>query len=382
MSPYIYDQPEWPRFCWDSNRLMQPLASVRHQQGRLLGRMDALGFRLQQEAVLQTLAEDVVKSSEIEGEKLDVSQVRSSFARRLGMDGGRFEAADRHIEGAVEMMLDATRHFDRPLTPERLFAWHASLFPTGHSGKRRISVGAWRDDSAGLMQIVSGPVGQERVHFEAPAAGRLEQETQLFLEWFNQDGASADAVLKAGIAHLWFVTINPFDDGNGRIARTIADLVLARSERSPQRFYSMSGQIRKERTAYYDILEQTQKGTLEITPWLEWFLACFGRAIDGAQALLTAVLSKARFWQAFSAITLTERQRLVLNRVLDGSEGKLTTSKWAAIANCSSDTALRDIRELVEGGILIRNPGGGRSVSYSLADFTKSRDAVRPGIEQ
>lgn len=369
MSSYIYDEPDWPRFRWDSDRLMQPLIAVRHQQGRLLGRMDALGLPFQQEAVLQTLTEDAVKSSEIDGEKLDVGQVRSSIARRIGMGAGSFEAADPHVGGVVEMMLDATRHFDQPLTAERLFAWHASLYPTGRSGVREIRVGAWRDDRTGLMQLVSGPTGQERVHFEAPAAGRLEQEMQLFLNWFNQDGASADPVLKAGLAHLWFVTIQPFDDGNARISRTIADLVLARSERSPQRFYSLSAQIRKERTAYYDILEQTQKGTLDVTPWLEWFLACLGRAIEGAQGVLAAVLSKARFWQAFS---LNERQRLVLNRALDGSEGKLTTSEWAVFAKCSSDTALRDIRELVEWGILVRNPGGGRSVSYSLAKIQES----------
>ncbi len=332
--------------------------------------MEALGFHLRQEAVLQTLTEDVVKSSEIEGEKLDASQVRSSIARRLGMDVGGTEAADRHIEGVVEMMLDATRHYDQPLTAERLFAWHASLFPTGRSGMRKIRVGAWRDDSTGPMQVVSGPIGRERVHFEAPAAARLEREMQAFLDWFNEDGAGADtdAVLKAGLAHLWFVTIHPFDDGNGRVARAVADLALARSEHSAQRFYSMSAQIRHERAAYYDMLEQTQKGTLDITPWMEWFLACLGRAIDGAQTTLAAVLAKARFWQAFGTVPINERQRLMLNRLTESFEGTLTTSKWAKIAKCSSDTALRDILELVERGILVRNPGGGRSTSYAVVE--------------
>ena len=366
---YIHERPNWPKFRWDHEKLAKPLASVRHQQGRLIGHMEALGFPLQQEAVLQTLTEDVVKSSEIEGEHLDANQVRSSIARRLGMDVGGLEPADRQVEGVVEMMLDATRHHDQPLTAERLFAWHASLFPTGRSGMRKIGVGAWRDDSTGPMQVVSGPIGREHVHFEAPAAARLKREMTAFLDWFNEDHAhtDTDAVLKAGLAHLWFVTVHPFDDGNGRIARAIADLVLARSEQSPRRFYSMSAQIRQERTAYYDLLAQTQKGTMDVTLWMEWFLACLGRAIDGAQTTLAAVLSKARFWQAFRTVPINVRQRLVLNRLLDGFEGKLTTSKWAKIAKCSSDTALRDILELVEHGILVRNPEGGRSTSYALA---------------
>ncbi|MBI3491440.1 MAG: Fic family protein [Acidobacteria bacterium] len=365
----IHERPGWPAFRWDREALAKPLASVRHQQGRLIGHMGALGFPLQQEAVLETLTEDVVKSSEIEGEKLDAGQVRSSIARRLGMDVAGLVASDRHVDGVVEMMLDATRRYDAPLTAKRLFAWHASLFPTGRSSLRKIRVGAWRNDRSGPMQVVSGPIGRERVHFEAPAAGRLKAEMQAFFDWFNEDGdrAGLDAVLKAGVAHLWFVTVHPFDDGNGRIARAIADLVLARSERSPQRFYSMSAQIRQERGAYYDILERTQKGTLDITPWMEWFLACLGRAIDGAQTTLATVLQKARFWQAHRDVALSERQRLVLNRLLDGFEGHLTTSKWAKIAKCSSDTALRDILDLVERGLLVRNPSGGRSTSYALA---------------
>ncbi len=365
----IHELADWPRFRWDREKIAKPLASVRHQQGRLIGHMEALGFPLQQEAVLTTLTEDVVKSSEIEGDKLDAGQVRSSIARRLGMDVGGLVTADRHVEGVVEMMLNATRHYDQPLTAERLFAWHASLFPTGRSGMRKIRVGAWRDDKSGPMQVVSGPIGRERVHFEAPAAKKLNREMRAFVDWFNDhgDGSGIDAVLKAGLAHLWFVTVHPFDDGNGRIARAIADLTLARSEHSPQRFYSMSAQIRQERGAYYDILEQTQKGTLDITPWMEWFLACLGRAIDGAQTTLSAVLQKARFWQTLRDVSMNERQRLVLNRLLDGFEGNLTTSKWAKIVKCSSDTALRDIAELVERRVLTRNTAGGRSTSYALA---------------
>jgi Fic family protein len=363
----IHELADWPRFRWDRERLAKPLASVRHQQGRLIGHMEALGFQLQQEAVLKTLTEDVVKSSEIEGENLDANQVRSSVARRLGMEVGGLKAADRHVEGVVEMMLDATRKYDEPLTVERLLAWHASLFPTGRTGMRKIRVGAWRDDKTGPMQVVSGPIGRERVHFEAPAARKLNHEMKAFVNWFNKD-ADIDAVLKAGLAHLWFVTIHPFDDGNGRIARAIADLALARSGHSPQRFYSMSAQIREEREEYYSILERSQKATLDVTTWMEWFLACLGRAIDGAQTTLSAVLHKARFWQSVRDVAINERQRLLLNRLLDGFEGNLTTSKWAKIAKCSTDTSLRDITELVERGILVRNAAGGRSTSYGLAD--------------
>lgn len=367
---HIHELPDWPKFHWDQERLATILASVRHRQGRLIGHMEALGFPLQQEAVLQTLTEDVVKSSDIEGEKLDASQVRSSIARRLGMNVGGVQAADRHVEGVVEMMLDATRRYDQPLSEERLLAWHAALFPTGRSGMRKIRVGAWRDDSAGPMQVVSGPIGRERVHVEAPAADRLDREIKAFLDWFNDDGGDTDIdpVLKAGLGHLWFVTLHPFDDGNGRAARAIADLALARSERSSRRFYSMSAQIRQERNEYYEILERTQTGTLDVTPWMDWFLACLGRAIEGAQTTLAAVLHKGRFWQAFRDVPINDRQRLVLNRLLDGFEGKLTTSKWAKSTTCSSDTALRDILDLVERGVLVRNAGAGRSTSYSLAE--------------
>jgi Fic family protein len=285
---------------------------------------------------------------------------------RTAPDIGGLKPADRNVEGIVEMMLDATRRYDQPLTEERLFAWHASLFPTGQSGMTKIRVGAWRDDSAAPMQVVSGPVGRERVHFQAPAADRLDREMKAFLDDFNGK-ADADLVLRAALAHLWFVTIHPFADGNGRIARAIADMVLARSENSPQRFYSMSAQIRQERSDYYNMLEQTQKGTLDITPWMGWFLGCLARAIEGAQITLGAVLAKARFWESISSVAVNERQRLVLNRLLDGFEGKLTSSKYAKLAKCSQDTASRDIASLVERGVLVRNPQGGRSTSYALA---------------
>jgi Fic family protein len=365
IGPYIHDLADWPSFRWESRLLSAKLAEVRYRQGRLVGQMKALGFPLRTEAVLQTLTEDVLKSSEIEGEVLDRQQVRSSIARRLGIDIGGLTAADRHVEGVVEMMLDATQHYTKALTGERLFSWHAALFPTGRSGMSRIKVGAWRDDKTGPMQVISGPIGKERVHFEAPGAGRLRVEMKKFLDWFNKDDAS-DLVLKAGIAHLWFVTIHPFDDGNGRIARAIADMVLARSEDSSQRFYSMSAQIQQERKRYYEILEATQKGTLDITDWLGWFLDCLGRAFERAEGTLAAVLTKDRFWDQYASAGLNERQRQIVNQLLDGFEGKLTSSKWAKLAKCSQDTALRDIEDLVRKGILNKDAAGGRSTSYSL----------------
>lgn len=363
---YIHELEGWPGFRWDEGRIAQRLVPVRHRQGRLIGRMEALGFSLRAEAVLATLTEDVLKSSEIEGEVLDRDQVRSSIARRLGLDIGALTPADRNVEGVVEMILDATQKFADPLTDERLFGWHSALFPTGRSGMTRIIVGTWRDDATGPMQVVSGPIGRERVHYQAPVAPRLDAEMSTFLKWFEAE-AALDPVLKAALAHLWFVTIHPFDDGNGRIARAIADMALARSEQSPQRFYSMSAQIRAERKAYYDILEATQKGDLDITAWLEWFLACLDHAIEGAERTLSSVLHKVRFWEAIEDQTLNERQRDMINRVLNEFEGKLTSSKWATITKSSQDTALRDITELVERGILVRDPGGGRSTSYSLA---------------
>jgi Fic family protein len=363
---YIYDRPGWPGFTWQGGILAEPLAAVRHQQGRLIGHMEALGFPLRQEAVLKTLTSDVLKSSEIEGERLDAGQVRSSLARRLGIEIGALKPADRNVEGVVEMMLDATRHYARPLSMERLFAWQASLFPTSRSGMHKIKTGAWRDDSTGPMEVISGPIGKERIHYEAPAAKRLNRDMKKFLTWFNRK-TEVDPVLKAALAHLWFVTIHPFDDGNGRIARAIADMALARSENSSQRFYSMSSQIRQERSAYYEILERTQKGPIDITPWMQWFLACLGRAIHGAQTALGTVLAKAQFWERLKEVSLNDRQRLVLNRLLDGFEGKLTTSKYAKLTKTSPDTALRDILYLVEHGALDRGPEGGRSTGYTLA---------------
>ena len=363
---YIYDHPDWPNLRWDEGGLAEVLADVRYRQGRLIGRMEALGFDLRQEAVLETLTGDVVKSSEIEGENLDGEQVRSSVARRLGMDAGGLSRVDRNVDGVVEMMMDATSNYALPLTAERLYVWHSSLFPTGRSGMRRITVGGWRDDSAGPMQVVSGPMGREQVHYEAPPAARLDEEMRAFLGWFNAH-AETYGVIRAGLAHLWFVTIHPFDDGNGRIARAIADMVLARSEGSPQRFYSMSSRIMRERDDYYDVLERTQKGTLDVSGWQEWFLACLGRAIDDAQTTLSGVLAKARFWEDAARVPLNGRQRLVVGRLLDGEfRGKLTTSKWAKLAKCSQDTALRDIQDLMAHGILARSREGGRSTSYDL----------------
>lgn len=365
---YIYEQKDWPKFRWQDEVLVARLAEVRHRQGRLVGRMEALGFRLREESVLDTLTEDVLKSSEIEGEHLDREQVRSSIARRLGMDIAGMVHADRDVEGVVEMMLDATQSYSNPLTKERLFAWHASLFPTGRSGMAEITVGDWRDDADGPMQVVSGPVGRRHVHYEAPSAKSVAREMAAFLKWLESD-KTIDGVLAAGIAHLWFVTIHPFEDGNGRMARAIADLMLARSEGSSQRFYSMSSRIRTLRESYYKVLEATQKGEMDITAWLEWFLSCLSGAFDQAEETLSSVLDKARFWEAIQDVELNERQRRVLNRLLDGFEGKLTSSKWAKVAKCSQDTATRDIEDLLLKDILVRGPGGGRSTSYELATY-------------
>lgn len=358
---YIHELAGWPHFLWDEDGAARLLIELRHQQGRFIGSMGSIGFQLREEAVLETLTQDVVKSSAIEGEVLDPSLVRSSVARHLGMESLGLNPVDRNIEGVVAMLLDATQKFDRPLTKERLWRWHTELFPTPRS---KIRVGAWR---TGPVEVVSGPMGREKVHFEAPAAARVDHEMERFLHWCNQD-TKIDPVLKAALAHLWFVTIHPFDDGNGRIGRAIVDLLLARSEQSPNRFYSLSAQIQKERKGYYAILEQTQKGTLEITPWIEWFLSCLGRAIGGAVSMLGGVMRKARFWEAHQTETFNERQRKILNRLLDGFEGKLTSSKWAKICKCSQDTAYRDISDLCDRKILVKNEGGGRSTSYSICD--------------
>ncbi len=331
-----------------------------------MGGMERLGFALQSEATLQTLTLDVLKSSEIEGELLDAAQVRSSIARRLGIDIAGMVTADRQVEGIVEMMLDATQHFDEPLTEERLFSWHAALFPTGRSGMHKIVVGTWRDNpSHDPMQVVSGPMGKETVHYEAPAAELLPDEMNRFLQWFNET-SNTDPVVKAAIAHLWFVTVHPFDDGNGRIARAVADMQLSRADSTAQRFYSMSAQIRKERNAYYAILEKTQRGNLDITEWLEWFLQCLGRSLNAPEEILSLVLKKASFWKAQEKTIFNQRQVLLLNKLLDGFDGKLTSSKWAKIAKCSHDTALRDINDLIEKKVLIKEDAGGRSSSYVL----------------
>lgn len=376
---YIYQLKGWPKFVWDQEKITAFLGPVRNRQGKLVGRMEALGFALRAEAQLKTLTLDVLKTSEIEGEILNAAQVRSSVARKLGLDIAGLVPSDRHVDGVVEMTLDATQNFKKPLTRDRLFGWHASLFPGGRSGLHKITTGAWRKDSHGPMRVVSGPIGREKVHYEAPPAACLSKEMKAFLDWLKR-GAEIDPVLKAGIAHLWFVTLHPFDDGNGRIARAIADMQLARSDGSAQRFYSMSAQIRKERQDYYAVLEKIQKSPrrgdgekepslaegIDITFWLEWFLGCLDRALDSTETVLADVLKKARFWEEHPSASMNPRQRAILNKVFEGFEGKLTSSKWAKIAKCSQDTAHRDILELVEKGILVKDPAGGRSTSYSL----------------
>ena len=365
-SKYIWQASDWPAWRFDLAALAAPLAEVSRVQGMLMGRLADVGLTLRDQASLAALTEDVVKTSEIEGEQLNVESVRSSLARRLGVDIGALATVDRHVEGVVAMVLDATTNCHAPVSRERLFGWHAALFPTGYSGLSKINVGGWRDDTSGPMQVISGPIGRQRVHFEAPPADRLEVETRRFLDWLNRP-SNEPPLLKAGLGHLWFVTLHPFDDGNGRIARAIGDLLLARADGSPQRFYSLSAQIQRERKAYYDILERTQKGSMDVTEWLAWFLDTLHRALDEAQNTLDAVLTKARFWQRWATTPMNERQVKLLSRLLDGFEGKLTSSKWAAIAKCSPDTALRDITDLVTRGVLRKSDAGGRSTSYELA---------------
>lgn len=366
---YIYQQKDWPNFQWDNTKLVNLLASVHIHQGYLFGRMEALGFNLRDEAMLRTLTLDVVKNSEIENEILDSDQVRSSVARRLGMNIAALVPSDKRIDGVVEMMLNATQHFDKPLTKERLQEWHTLLFPHPESGFYKIIAGDWRNDHHGPMQVTSGAIGRERVHFQAPDAKQIEKEMKKFLAWFNAK-QNIDPVIKAGIAHLWFVTIHPFEDGNGRIARTIADLQLARADDNSQRFYSMSAQIRQERNAYYKILEETQKGNLDITHWLEWFLTCLDHSLTSTDKVLADVVTRTRFWENNKAESLNPRQRDMLNKLLDNFYGKLTTTKWAKLTKCSQDTALRDIQDLINRGILIKDDAGGRSTSYSLPKNT------------
>jgi Fic family protein len=365
ISTYIYQQKNWAGFAWDSDALMPKLGIVRHMQGKLSGKMEALGFSLREEAVLETFTIDVLKSSEIEGELLQPEQVRSSIARKLGMDISGLVRSDRHVDGVVEMMMDATQNYNQPISQKRLFAWHTSLFPTGISGMHKIAVGKWRNDTNGPMQVVSGALGKERVHYQAPDADLINAEMNHFIKWFNSKEI-IDPVLKAAIAHLWFVTIHPFEDGNGRMARTITDMQLARADGNNQRFYSMSAQIRVERNKYYDILEQTQKGTLDITVWLTWFIDCLISALTATEKTLHNVLAKAHFWEKHTTTALNERQHKMLNKLLDGFDGKLTSVKWAKINKCSTDTALRDIQDLIKKSILQKDPAGGRSTNYLL----------------
>jgi Fic family protein len=365
---FIHQLPEWPNFEWADAQLTTLVGDVRYQQGRLLGRMENFGFSLRKESSLATLTEDVVKSSAIEGEFLNPDQVRSSIARHLGLDIGGILPVATEVEGVVEMTMDATRNFKEPLTAERLFAWHSALFPSGRSGMRQITVGAWRTAASGAMQVVSGPLGNETVYFEAPNADRLQHEMDVFLKWFEAD-QPMDAVMKAGVAHVWFVTIHPFEDGNGRIGRALTDLLLARADCMGDRFYSMSASIERSRKEYYLQLERSQRGTLDITSWLVWFINCMRHALVGADQTLSKVLRKSRIWEVANNFQINARQRIVINRLIDDFEGKLTTSKYAKLAKCSEDTAYRDICALMEGGILVRNPGGGRSTSYELAEI-------------
>ena len=361
---FLHRRENWTEFTWDNSRILNKLANLRNLQGRLLGRMESLGFELREEAVLSTITMDVLKSNEIEGEVLDMHEVRSSIARRLGMEVSGMVDSARYVDGVVEMMLDATQYYSKPISKERILGWHAALFPTGYSGPYKIEVAQYR---SGDMQVVSGAMGRERVHYIAVESDRVEKEMEAFLEWFNREN-DIDPVLKAGISHFWFITIHPFDDGNGRIARAITDLQLARSDRSPQRFYSMSSQILMERKDYYKILEKTQRGRGDITEWLEWFIQCLERALTSSEEALESVLNKARFWDKHNHTPMNERQRLMLNKLFDGFRGKLTSSKWAKINKCSQDTAIRDIQDLISKDILQKEGSGGRSTNYELKE--------------
>jgi len=362
---YLYNQPNWPIFVWNSDKLLPLLSYVRNKQGKLIGKMGALGFDLRNEANLEILTQEIIKSTEIEGEILDRQQVRSSIARRLGLDVSGLIYSERNVDGIVDLMVDATKNFDKELNKERLLSWHAALFPTGMSGMYKIIVGQWRDDSTGPMQVVSGALGKEKVHYQAPSASQVEKEMRLFLDWFNLE-QKTDGVLMAAIAHLWFVTIHPFEDGNGRIARALSDMLLARSDEQSYRFYSMSAQIRKESNSYYDMLEKTQKGGLDITNWLEWFLNALLNAIESSEKLLERIIYKHYFWTKHAKINFNERQMKILNALMEDFEGVLNTTKWAKIGKCSQDTALRDIQDLIEKGILTKSAHGGRSTIYEL----------------
>jgi Fic family protein len=365
MGNYIHQKKEWPNFKWDTDSILNLLSEARNLQGKLQGKIESLGFELRNEAQLDTLTLDVLKTSEIEGEFLHHNQVRSSIARKLGIEIAGSVESDRNVDGVVEMMIDATQNCFNPLTKKRLFAWHSALFPTGRSGMQKIITGSWRKDNSGPMQVVSGAMGKEKVHFEAPHSDLIKNELSVFLDWFNQEN-KIDIVLKAAIAHLWFVTIHPFDDGNGRITRALTDMLLAQSDKSNQRFYSMSAQIRIERKQYYEILEKTQRGNLNITNWLQWFLQCLINALNNTESVLNKVLFKGNFWNKHSITIMNERQKKLLNMLLDNFDGKLTSSKWAKITKCSKETAIRDINDLIEKGILQKEEEGGRSTNYEL----------------
>jgi Fic family protein len=362
---YLYNNQDWPIFKWNSEKLLPFLSHVRNRQGKLIGKMGALGFELRNEANLEILTQEIIKSTEIEGEFLDREQVRSSIARRLGLEISGLVYSERNVDGIVDLMIDATKNYDKELNKERLFSWHAALFPTGQSGLYKIITGNWRDDSTGPMQVVSGALGKEKVHYQAPPASQIENEMRIFIDWFNLE-QNTDLVLKSAIAHLWFVTLHPFEDGNGRISRALSDMLLARSDEQSYRFYSMSTQIRKERNSYYDILEKTQKSGLDITNWLEWFLNCLLNSIENSEKLLEKVIYKHSFWLKYTSINVNDRQRKILNMLMDEFEGVLNTTKWAKIGKCSQDTALRDIQDLIEKGILAKSEQGGRSTNYEM----------------
>ncbi|MFH1321649.1 MAG: Fic family protein [Bacteroidota bacterium] len=365
MAMYIHQNSAWPDLIWDDKSLLIPLGEVRNLQGKLIGKMEAIGFSLREEAMLETLTIDVIKSTRIEGENLDTDQVRSSIARRLGMDISGLISSDRNVEGVVEMMLDATQKYDQPLTKERLCNWHAALFTTGRSGMYKVTVADWRKDETGPMKVVSGTMGKEKVYYQAPPAELVDDEMSRFINWFNSE-KDVEPVIKSGLAHLWYITIHPFDDGNGRIARAIADMQLARADKTNQRFYSMSAQIERQKKAYYDILEKTQKGSMDVTDWLQWYLKCLIGALEATDVTLAKVLTKAKFWEKHASTIINERQQLMINKLLDDFYGKLNTSKWAKITKCSQDTALRDIQDLIVKELLLKEPSGGRSTSYVL----------------
>ena len=362
---YLHERENWWKFTYDSHKVMTELGKVRAKQGLMLGRMSSLGFDFQEDALLTTLSQELVSSSEIEGELLDRQQVRSSIARRLGIETAGMVGTSRYVEGVVEMLLDATQRYAEPLTDARLFGWHNVLFPTGMSGLYKIEVAQYR---SGEMQVVSGAMGKEKVHYEAPKPERLAEEMERFISWVNAE-SEVDEVVKAAITYFWFVTIHPFDDGNGRIARALTDMMLARSERTSKRFYSMSAVIKLMRSEYYEVLERTQRGDGDITEWLLWFLRCFDAALDSTEENLSAVLARARYWEHFAKEEINERQRKIINLQFDGFFGKLTSSKWAKIAKCSSDTALNDIKDLLGKGMLVKNGEGGRSTNYSLPEI-------------